>query len=282
MFSSVGTSKPELVVPRHVQSYYKYNRDNPVILVYEHLGSTSDRAKYPRCELIVYQEDQKVFGQDEQISIGLQELFNKVRDTRILTKPVATFNLPNQLLTSSKIKSQYIDNKGKCRGIVLQLESDQKLTVYTTPLQPLPVSEVTLTNEDQVHVDVAKRFGSEFGLVVHSQRIVRNRMTELNFSYGSTILSVSVKPTRPLEKVPTISHSYICASKPSEQSEMITYTTQSLETRILTSYTRWLFSHYLKEHTDDSQLLTDDLLYTTFAEKGFYHPTFNPIRESYQ
>ena len=43
----------EMVLPRHLQAYYKHRNKKRCIYVYEHMGSESDHAKYPQCELIV-------------------------------------------------------------------------------------------------------------------------------------------------------------------------------------------------------------------------------------
>ena len=45
----------QIIIPRNIQCYYKMKNKNKCIFVFEHLGSTADKATYPQCELIIRQ-----------------------------------------------------------------------------------------------------------------------------------------------------------------------------------------------------------------------------------
>jgi len=110
----------EMTLPRHVQAYYKNCNKKRCIYVYEHMGSTSDRSKYPQCELIVKYNIKKS-KDNVQYSFSYKEAKN-IRDVfTILRKSYALNNVINEtylpLNNSIKIKSQWIDSYGKTRRL---------------------------------------------------------------------------------------------------------------------------------------------------------------------
>ena len=131
----------EMILPRHLEAYYKTRRDYPYIFIYEHLGSHSDHAKYPRCELIsrwLTTESEThtyVFPYSGKIGKHVHNIYNKLRKAYALNKyiPEAEFNIPTVL-------EQGMDSYGKCRMINISYKNNIS-TLFTDPLQPFQAVE---------------------------------------------------------------------------------------------------------------------------------------------
>jgi hypothetical protein len=73
----------KIIIPRNLECYYKMKNKDRCIFVFEHMGSRSDKALYPQCELIIRQvseykkETESVFPYNSEISKNIFDVFIK-------------------------------------------------------------------------------------------------------------------------------------------------------------------------------------------------------------
>ena len=83
IFIFTRNNKGQLILPRHIKGYYKIKNKNKSVFIYEHMGSDTDRAEYPQCEIIVRKGiDETVttdnFDYNSDISKNIYNVFLKI------------------------------------------------------------------------------------------------------------------------------------------------------------------------------------------------------------
>lgn len=131
-----------LEIPKHIKNYLRYRSERPTVIIFEHMGSKSDRATYPRCELIVQTGDvtKYSFTPESEISKGLETVFRQMTESYSLNQENTQPSLPDDI----NIVSQAIDSYGKTRQIVLA----SGIVLFTPPIPPLSVEETTIIRRD--------------------------------------------------------------------------------------------------------------------------------------
>ena len=106
------------------------------ICIYEHMGSESDRAKYPMCELIGQwkgidnDKNRYVFEKEHPVDNGVKWFY---RHGRQYYKKQSIVEQPTALPFDSIISSQVVDSYGKTRGFILSFKNNP-IVVNTSPL----------------------------------------------------------------------------------------------------------------------------------------------------
>lgn len=157
------SDKAYLQLSRHLNGYFYYPKNHPQsILIYEHYGSESQRcrAKYPQCELIVWEE------KDQEYQVAFDTFSDFIQKINKLYQLLASqyhildkINKPIILPAGLKIESQFIDNYGKTRAI-----ESGGLYIITSPIPPLPIPAKNLkveNNDPKLIETFIKKYGLE-------------------------------------------------------------------------------------------------------------------------
>jgi hypothetical protein len=183
------SDKTYLKLPRHLNGYFYHPKNHSkTIMIYEHYGSESQRcrAKFPQCELIVWEEKDKdyqiVFDTSSDFIKKIDRLYQLLAsEYHILDK----INKPIILPSNLKIESQFIDNYGKTRAI-----QTHGLYIITSPLPPLPIQSKSLeiTKNDINKVDnFIKKFGLEKVRKLRDEGRIIGYLPPQDFSSGDFV-----------------------------------------------------------------------------------------------
>lgn len=254
-------NRDSLVVPNHTQTYCRNVRNSKCILIYEHLGSESDHAKYPQCELIAKWNTTKIdnntelnFEYDSKLSQNINKFFN------ILTQTYSIDNRQQETIFPDNISyfSQAIDSYGKTRCVNVEF-NNQKFSVFTTPFQPLPIKEDKKLY--QTDVKTAIEFLKIYGQVL-SQTVSEGSTREINGIIGNIQVSIPVKKSNILNLEQS---DYGLHYPKFKSSSITTYNFNKKMARYITEYVYWLFSRYVNENNLES---IDDSVLNNFAENN--------------
>lgn len=258
-------NREQLFLPRFSQSYYKFYRDTPSIFIYEHLGSESDRAKYPQCELIIRwntktkDDTQYSFPNEQEITKNVKQVFNSLNESFVLNREIK--EIYGTDLKNLIIKSQYIDGYGKTR--LLNIEHKGVIfSILTSPLPPLATEETdsTLLYTD---MDTALDFISSIDAPKISQGVYNGAVYELNTLVGEITVSICVNGGEPQEDLEIVDTSHIPSQ---ERSALVVFNKNKKLARYVTEYVFWSFSRYIREGKIEK--ITDKVL-ATFAKNKF-------------
>ena len=250
-------NRTQLILPRYTQSYYKnINREN-CVLIYEHIGSESDNAKYPQCEIICRwnktnpKDTLYSFPMKHPVSSKVNSIFEKLNLTYCLNKKVQEVNV--NINEMKGIVSQKIDSYGKCRCVEFSFQ-DKQVFMITSPIPPLQLEEKKL---DLIPVDikVALNFCNELKINIESQSVQNNICKEINGMLGNISVTIPVKDTNVLQQFRSTND-----VKYSENiiSSMEIYNINKKRARYITEYMFWLFSKYIRSNNIEE--ITDQVL----------------------
>jgi len=184
----------ELIIPPHSQMYIKFQPTRETILIYQHMGSESDNATYPQCELIgrklveapSVNSDNDLLNypimsysaQDDLIK-GIFEVFQNINRSFNFDKlilPIAIKILP--------VISQIIDLYGKCRLITISLNmihpnSSNSCSIVTDPIPPY--AKKISTNLVRGSINTIKTFIKEYDIesnkITLIHQVIINKIT---------------------------------------------------------------------------------------------------------
>lgn len=261
VFNRTNIRNGQLAIPRHLQAFYKTKRRAKCIFIYEHWGSTSDHANYPRCELIVRwkigggrEEDVSYYSNyDSKVARGVRKVFNRMRQAYSLNTEILETEFPINN-KNVKIIEQGIDSYGKCRMIRFKYKN-QIGTLLTTPIQPLYIPEIKKWIATKLDQKIALQFAATLGITISGQSISNNIVKELYGVLGNVKISIPVKDSNPINGVPILDKG---VSYPEKENSIIdNYNHYKKLARYITEYTFWLFSKYLQEdNSRDMELNT--------------------------
>lgn len=247
----------EMTLPRHIQAYYKNRNRKRCIYVYEHMGSTSDRAKYPQCELIVRYNTKK--SQDNiQYSFTFEEarnirnVFSRLRKSYALNKTISETYLP--LNSSIKVNSQWIDSYGKTRRINVSF-NNQIISLIVNPMQPIKAKETTKNDILLTNIPTAMKLADSLGIEIVSQTIIGDITKELNGVLGNVNISIPIHDRQKINGILEKTHGHSFTEK--HESSLDKYNYNKKLARYLSEYTLWKYSSYLNNNgivdiTDDN------------------------------
>lgn len=239
-------------LPRYTEGYYKYSRKNsPCVFVYEHLGSESDNAKHPQCELIIkWKEENRTdtqyyYNSSSRIINNLDKFLNILNLTYSLDRKLSQIEL--HINTDSvKLLSQTLDSYGKTRRIDL-VYGNTTASLLTSPIPPLNIRESEENSAVQkVSIDIALKIFSSLGVELTSQTISVLSLKEINGVLGNVNVTIPVLDTDPLRdlKISKLGLHF----PESKFSVLETYNNNKKIVRYITEYMLWLFSQYISDN----------------------------------
>ena len=253
----------ELEIPRHLQAYYKYKNDFPVIFIYEHIGSESDNAKYPQCELIVRWNEQSGtdnnFLYQSTVSKGIHSVFSRMNFSYILNKPIKPVEFP-KLPIDIQLISQDIDSYGKTRSMLVKFQKSTIL-LLTEPIPPLFIPEKKITKIHKTMFVTAMEFLQENATEI-KKNIKNNKIVGLSGILGTVNITIPIYESENninmiLEEIPGDIY-------PDNKSVMLEFNNNKKTARYIIEYMFYLFSHYINDNRIEN--ITDEDV-VTFVEK---------------
>ena len=272
IFSKKGSSGGgEMILPRHTQSYYRTRQRRHAVYVYEHMGSESDRAKYPQCELIIRhdlstREAQYVFTHTE--SRAVRTMYDVLRRSYALDRVIAETAMPMILPSPTdgvKIVTQVIDSYGKTRQINITFRGIP-ITLLTSPIQPISAPETTSESAVTVHHQTVIEFAAFVNMHIESQTVSGGTAYEISGTIGNVIVKIPIISTHPLPGFDERSYGMSARVDDSTESVIDTYSYNKRMARYLTEYALWAFSRYLKK--GDVAVISETVM-AAFSRDGF-------------
>lgn len=241
IFSKVHSQEGEMIVPRHSNGYFKTRNKFESICVFEHLGSDSESASYPQCELIVQKTGSKLYNYNYPHSSAeskvLLETFTRIDRFYVgqrLNTPVLF-----DMFYNPKVKpvSQVVDAYGKTRRLNLQYslglpntDTDVMITMYTAPLAPFGLKIVPDTELYTVDLKTARSFCDTCGLSILPDQLSHKRPGYLHAVYNELPVKIALNE----------------AQSPIGTSSLVTFSLMKKLTRYLTESALWLYSAYVQ------------------------------------
>lgn len=253
----------QLKLPRFLKAYYKMKNTYPCIFIYQHMGSPSDKAIEPRCELIIRVKETDItnrlpgeytFSQSKKVSKDIMGIFENMRLSYSLTTKIDQTVFPIDTSDKIEIISQGIDSYGKTRVLTLNY-LEQTITILTSPIQPLGYIENTSFEITRINTDLAQNLIKELGIILESQDIVDDYAKTFNGKLGNVNVSIPI-----IDTIPTIrgnNQNKVGINYPeSTISELENYNKYKKLARYILSYVYWLYSKYLYEENKPVSLDT--------------------------
>jgi hypothetical protein len=238
----------EMILPRHTQSYYKNINKKRCIYVYEHMGSESDHATYPHCELIVKFNTKKSKG-NVQYSFSYKEsrnvrnVYSRLRKSYALNNLISETYLPlNSLI---KIKSQWIDSYGKTRRLNILYENEL-ISLIISPIQPIKVKETKSTEIFLTNKITAMKLIETLDIQITSQTVINNLTKELSGILGNVSISIPINNTDIIKGIPNKEYGLSFPEK--NESSLEKYNINKKIARYLVEYTMWIYSTFLNDN----------------------------------
>jgi len=281
-----------IVSPRFIQSYYRKIQKGPCVFIYEHMGSESDHAKYPQCELIVKWNTTKskdvkyVFDMKETISKSINNIFLNMNKCYVLNKPLTDieFNIDKNI-----ISGQVIDSYGKSRQLYVNYKGSE-ICLLTSPNQPLLVPEFN-RNKKLVKGDknTVMNFIKDYRLKIVSQTVINNTLLEINCKIGNINVSIPVNDSVPLNDL----HITVQTHSKENISLLNKFNKNKKLSRYICEYMFWIFSKYvlknkisnindtvLRDFAKDSVILNTEHKYKSDVSNRFEENNNNLTKDA--
>jgi hypothetical protein len=265
-------NREQLMLPNFLQSYYKIKNDKRCIFIYEHMGSESDHARYPQCELMIKwrrkisDSTEYNFQFDSPVAKNVNHIFKLLRESYALNKKIqeTVFPIPENL----GILSQNIDSYGKTRQINIMFENEE-ISLLTSPIPPLPLKVSSKIN--YTTLEKAMKLVKYFNTVITTQTVHSYYVKEISCLVGNVNVTIPLlRKDKEIEGIPlnnTGLHYPEVIEKFSSgeyKSAIDVYNNNKKIARYITEYVFWLFSKYLVKNKIDT--ITDSVL-NNFAQK---------------
>ena len=254
-----------LLIPRHLQAYYKNKRKTKCIFIYEHTGSAADKGKYvdgPHCELILKwakkdKHDVSFYTTyNSKIAKGIRMIYNTMRKSYALNVEIPETEF--KLSSSVDFFEQGIDSYGKCRMLRFRFE-DHIGTMLTEPIQPFVLPEVKEWVATKINKQIAIKLSKELQIEWTEQCVLHKKLKEISGIIGNVKITIPVNDTDPIDG---ISKSLESVSYPTiKESAFENHNKYRKLARYITEYMFWLFSNYLQEEQiieyNDNDVIND-------------------------
>ena len=151
--------KENLVLPYHSKQYYKMKERKRCILVYEHFGTLRSYAKYPQCELIFIEKNDKtkqyIFNYTSDIIKKVKDVYNKLDNIIYYKddKKVIRYSNGRLWFNNNEIVSQVCDNYGKTRGLIIKIDKEKYISLYMNPIPPLLINIISYNESLQYNLE---------------------------------------------------------------------------------------------------------------------------------
>lgn len=191
------TDQIEIMIPRHNKGYLEFVHDpnRSLVIVYEHMGSESDNAEYPQCEIVSLKKGdltQTLFKRNASIIQGLLAIRNEMSQMYLGYRKVMPYD---KLQFEDIIIGQEFDAFGKVRILYVKFEN-RNLTLYTDILPPLLVPEVKDKTMFLVNwpVEDALNFCAKYGITVCEQLNDGKSTRQLVCEYEGIVIRIQTRP----------------------------------------------------------------------------------------
>jgi hypothetical protein len=231
------------------------------------MGSESDNAKYPQCEIVIRwnvnksSDTQYYFNYKDQISKNINKVFRLLNESYALNQkiPETIFNLPDDITPIS----QYIDNYGRCRRVNVKYKG-HLLTISTNPMPPLPIAEDN--KEFKVDIKIALDFLTKINIKPIKQTVIDRKNPKV-ISINSILGNVNINiPVNMGTIINDVDIEFVYDNSENNTSAMKTFNFNKKMVRYITEYVFWLFSNYLNDNKVEN--ITEKVL-AKFAQKTF-------------
>lgn len=238
----------ELTLPRHLEAYFKNKSSKQCVFIFEHIGSESDNAQYPQCELIIrYNSESKSeeptysFPFTEPVSRQVNYVFNELKKAYIGGNEITDANFSFTIAP----KFQVIDKYGKTR-IFRFFFKNNTIDLLTTPLQPLPIIESTNININNIDINIAVEFCNIMKINIEGQTIFNNNVKNIFGKIGNVHVTIPVNNTIPISGLPVINQAITYPEK--QTSDLQTYNNNKKTARYITEYMFWMYSIFINNN----------------------------------
>jgi len=251
----VGKPRSSLIttmsLPEHTQSYYKMKRDAVTIVLYEHMGGSTDHQTYPRCEIVALWDTEKdrvhySYPKGSSVSENLGKIYEKLRKSYFLNCPVNLTTLSKDFLINKGIipLTQDIDSYGKCRAITFKYE-DFTGTFLTAPIQPMILSHGDGT-VSRLPLYIVEKLLGILNVKPIKETSSDNQLDAYTIRIGDVNVSIPFTGSDTDELAPTgKTVEEDLKMTETKDSTLITYIKEKRIARYLTDYIRWYYSSFL-------------------------------------
>lgn len=244
LFSRGENNLGKLIYPLHRYVFLRYRRDplRPAVIILEHMGSESDAAQYPQCELIISVKGSlRSTNFTGDFADKLDQIFRKTVNYYAGEQIVTDIDpkvIPDNVI------AQGIDSFGKTRTLVLKYKN-KDLFLITNPLSPLVLPErLGYKNNDS-------------GLVE-------------NYIYETKAELIEKTPDRYIVRKNGMTFSLPYAVKTG--SILRVYNQNQRVARYLQEYAYFLYSRYAKENQMNPNNINDFLRNNTIVLERYDYP----------
>lgn len=263
LFSRDETNNDKMILPRHIQSYQKIKNNNPCIFIYEHIGSESDQATYPRCELIVKFNNLDStdityrFESDDKIYRKINQVYNNLRESYSLNR----INEENDFPLVGTY--QKIDSYGKVRMLNIEY-SGNLISLITSPMQPSAIPETMEETISKIDAGIATRFAASKRMLITGQTVIDGVLKEIFATIGNVRVSIPVFDSVPLPVIPKFTRSLNYLEN--NLSVVQTYNRNKKLARYIVEYMFWFYSKFLR-YNRETELVPERMV--AFANQYF-------------
>lgn len=285
VFTRSQDNNGKMALPRYSQAYYKNVNRNKSVIIYEHMGSTSDNAKYPRCELVVKwkisakSEDDVsyCFDYNSKISLGIRNVAEKIHKSYVLNTEILPIVFPINTKTI-KLIEQGIDSYGKTRFVIFEYESNKGMFI-TTPIQPLVLKEAKEWNVLKLPINIAVKLCIALNIKITSRSVVKENNIDITKEIQGVLGNINItipveditykyiektigKNIREIENIQVVPYSVKFTDK--KFSLIDNYNKYKKLARYITEYIYWMFSMYIKNKKIKIENIDDPIIIKTF------------------
>lgn len=249
---SRSDNNTSLIVPRHTHAYYKNKRENAkCIFIYEHKGSSADKEKGIRCELIVkWMKTDKhdvsyYYPYKSKVSKGVRDVYMSMIKSYSLKDEIVELSIPQINTKKVKFLEQGLDTYGKCRMLRFSIDSSN-VTILTDPLQPFVIPAAINWVPTKTTKESAIKLARAIGIQFTGQCIREGVLKEIYGKFGDVSITIPVVDTDKMD-LPEENDKIIIQT--SDSSSLSNYNEYKKLSRYVVEYMLWLFSKYLQENS---------------------------------
>ena len=232
-------SENGMEVPQHLKNYLRYETAyNKVVTVIEHVGSESQNAQYPQCELIVYVKNTTsiyYYQPSDNVSVKAESIFCDMISSYILGEKLDkySFDLDNAV-------GQHIDSYGKASAFVIKNPKGNFILYSSIPMPPYKLPENVEPTYTLTYNDVIDIYGNlEF--ITMDEMFSDCVCVTLQNKYYIPIVKTRIPPG--------FKSVYDDVLIPKKDSALQTYNMYKKLARYITEYMFYMFSKYINENS---------------------------------
>jgi len=259
-------NKDSLCIPNHLQNFLRLSkRYTRSIFIYEHMGSESDNALYPQCEIItgvsLLSVDTQFFYllYNHKISIGIETIFIKYNQSYLYNRLSQRITLPS-FTKNLTIIAQSIDGYGKTRVLYFKF-FDKEISLFTNPIPPFNIIEKPF-EYNPVDINLAVELFEELNIPIFHQTVINDKCVEISGFYNEILYTCVINPSDILEEKKNISIGYNRSVIPTSQSELKLFNNKYKQAKHLSQLFLHSFSKYfqtLNVSAQNAEYISDDI-----------------------